>query len=135
MEGGSRKIDEIYLLLTTGLPPFEQIFIDKQATVCYILGEYVVSNFRLAFECAQIAAKQRQAGVQFLIGCMYNEGLDMAQDSEKTFEWFMKLAIQGNAEAQNHVGYMYDNGFGVKLDYEEAFKWFVMAAKQGVAIA
>lgn len=66
---------------------------------------------------------------------MYNEGLGMAQDSEKTFEWFMKLAIQGNTEAQNHVGYMYDNGFGVKLDYEEAFKWFVMAAKQGVAIA
>ncbi len=110
---------------------------DAQTVIatCYLSGDGVVQNFRLAFEWMQMAARQGQVQAQCLVGEMYYEGMGTEQDQEKAFEWWMKAAIQGEADAQNYIGWVYDVGLGVESDYTEAFKWFVMAAEQGLAMA
>lgn len=76
------------------------------------------------------AAEQGLATSQCNLGCMYQIGKGVAQDSEKAVEWFTKAAKQGYARAQFKLAWCYTKGDGVKQDEEEATAWLKKAAEQ-----
>ena len=80
-------------------------------------------------------AKQGNAGIQSLVGSMYNEGQGVPQDYKTAVKWWKLAAEQGYAGAQYNLGLMYDKGDGVPQDYKTALKWYRLAAEQGDANA
>ncbi len=80
-------------------------------------------------------AEQGDAGAQYDLGLMYDNGQGVAQDYKEAVKWYKHSAEQGHAEAQNALGIVYANGQSVSQDYEEAAKWYRKAAEQGVVNA
>ena len=76
-------------------------------------------------------AEQGFAEAQFILGRMYAEGQDVAQDYPEAVRWFRRAADQGDPRAQFSLGVFYDNGQGVPKDYAEAARWYRRAAEQG----
>ena len=79
------------------------------------------------------SADQGDAGAQYALGTMYENGHGVPKDYAESMKWYRKAADQGNADAQDKVGHMYFNGYGVPVDYAEAMKWFRKAVNQGNA--
>jgi len=73
---------------------------------------------------------QGDAGVQFSLGIMYEQGQGVTQDYEEAVRWYRKAADQGNGEAQYAIGLMYAIGQGVARDYIQAHVWFNLAAER-----
>jgi len=48
------------------------------------------------------AAEQGDAGAQFNLGNMYDQGKGVAQDYAQAVEWYRKAAKQGYADAAKH---------------------------------
>ena len=67
------------------------------------------------------------------LGCMYENGHGVKQDSKEAVAWYRKAAEQGYTHAQFNLGLMYKNGRGVKQDHKEAAMWYRKAAEQGDA--
>ena len=87
----------------------------------------------LAVQWFRKAADQGNAGGQFMLGNMYDNGQGVPQDYVLAMQWYRKAADQGDAMAQNNLGNMYDNGQGVPKDYALAVQWYRKAADQGDA--
>ena len=81
------------------------------------------------------AAKQGNAGAQYIIGYCYIKGEEVTKDAAQAVSWFRKAADQGLAEAQNALGVCYYGGEGVKEDYAQTASWFRKSADQGYAPA
>jgi hypothetical protein len=79
--------------------------------------------------------EQGDAGAQFNLGWMYDNGQGVVQDYKEAIKWYRLAAEQGHANAQYNLGCLYDEGEGVVQDYKEAVKWYRLAAEQGVAQA
>jgi hypothetical protein len=80
-------------------------------------------------------AEQGNAGAQFNLGLMYEQGWGILQDYSAAVTWYRKAADQGNARAQVNLGAMYGNGRGVPQDYATQVTWVRKAADQGDAVA
>ena len=80
-------------------------------------------------------AEQRDFLAQCVLAYMYNLGVGVKEDKEKSFKWILESAEQGYASAQGQVAQMYESGIGVKEDKEKAFKWILESAEQGYAPA
>jgi TPR repeat protein len=80
-------------------------------------------------------AEQGDAGAQYSLGWMYDNGLGIFQYYKAAVKWYRLAAEQGDARAQFRLGGMYGNGQGVIQDYKAAVKWYKLAAEQGVASA
>ena len=80
-------------------------------------------------------AEQGDAGVQYNLGAMYDEGLGVPQDQKTAVKWFRLAAEQGFAGAQYKLGVRYAKGRGVPQNDKTAVKWFRLAAEQGIALA
>lgn len=72
---------------------------------------------------------------QFELGKMYYFGIDVSQDREEAFKWFMKSAEQGYAEAQYRAGLSLMTGDGITQDMEKGLELMLKAAEQGLAEA
>jgi len=83
----------------------------------------------------QQKAEQGDAKAQFYLGCCYDSGRGVSQNSKEAVKWFRLSADQGNADAQNNLATAYYYGWGVPQDYQESVKWLRLAAKQGNANA
>ncbi len=79
----------------------------------------------------QLAAEQSDAGAQYNLGVMYENGQGVPQDYVEAAKWFQLAAEQGRASAQHNLGVMYENGQGVPHDYAQAHMWFSLAGAQG----
>jgi TPR repeat protein len=77
------------------------------------------------------AADQGDAGAEFNIGVMYDNGQGVPQDYKQALTWFRKAADQGDAVAQYNLGVMYGNGQGVPQDDIQAHMWWSLAAVSG----
>ncbi len=77
----------------------------------------------------------KDAEGQLALGCAYDKGKGVPQDSAKAAVWFRKAAEQGNAEARQQLGRLYDKGRGVPQDKAQAAVWYRKAAEQGNAEA
>jgi TPR repeat protein len=80
-------------------------------------------------------AEQGDAGAQYSLGWMYDNGLGVFQYYKAAVKWYRLAAEQGDARAQYNLGLKYDNGLGVIQDYKAAVKWYGLAAEQGYAVA
>ncbi len=80
-------------------------------------------------------AEQGQAGAQYNLGLMYDNGRGVTQDYKEAVRLFALAAAQGLAEAQYNLGLMYKNSQGVTQDYKEAVRLYGLAAAQGNANA
>ena len=76
-------------------------------------------------------AEQGNAGTQWSVGSMYEEGRGTPQDYAEAAKWYRKAAEQGNEAAQWDLGALYAKGQGVTQDYIAAHMWFSLAAAQG----
>ena len=54
-----------------------------------------------------------------------------AEDYNKAFKTYFKLAKMGVSHSQDKVSSMYANGEGKKMDLTEAYAWSVLAAQRG----
>ena len=97
------------------------------------LAAYQMGDYGTALKLWGTLAEQGDAGAQYNLGVMYDNGEGVAEDDAKAVKWYRKAADQGYAKAQNNLGVMYDNGEGVAEDDAEAVKWYRKAAEQGHA--
>ena len=63
---------------------------------------------------------------------MYHEGRGVAQDYEKSCDWFAKAAAQGDADAMFALGLAYEYANGVRYDIATAGEWYDKACKHGL---
>ena len=99
-------------------------------------GDGLPQDYAEALSWYRKAADQGDAGAEFCLGWMYENGLGVTrdcaeatpQDYGEAVRWFYRAARQGNADAENSLGTMYAGGFGVLRDYSEALKWYLRAA-------
>ena len=64
---------------------------------------------------------------------MYLEGIYVAKDEHKAFEYYMKAANLNDPSGQNNVAKCYREGRGTLASDEMAFKYYVLAARQNHA--
>ena len=101
-----------------------------KAVKAYEAGDYTTAakEFRLL-------AEQGDAGAQFNLGNMYDQGKGVPQDYAEAVRWYRLAAEQDYADAQFNLGNMYSKGEGAPQNYAEAVRWYQLAAEQGDADA
>ena len=92
-------------------------------------------DYATAFRLWRPLADQGNAGAQFNLGVMYNNGQGVPQNHAEAVKWYRTAAVQGYALAQVNLGFMYNNGQGVPQNHVLAHMWYNLAGAQGVADA
>jgi TPR repeat protein len=114
----------LLLTLLAGTPAFSADF-QKGLTAAKS------GDFATALREWEPLAKQGDAGIQSLVGSMYNEGKGAPQDYKTAVKWYRLAAKQGYALAQLNLGFMYSNGRGVIQDNVYAHMWWNIASISG----
>jgi len=96
---------------------------------------YNKGDYKTALREWRPLAERGDAGAQYNLGLMYQEGDGVPQNYVEAVGWYRKAAEQGNVDAQNNLGLMYDKGHGAPRDHVEAARWYRKAAEQGYANA
>lgn len=78
------------------------------------------------------ASDAGRASAQALLGWIYYQGSDVAQDYRKAYGFYAAAAISGDRFAQNNLGECYELGRGVRKDATQAFFWYRKAAEAGL---
>ena len=92
-------------------------------------------DYATAFRELLPYAKQGNAGAQYTLGVMYENGDGVPRDDVEAVKWYRKAAEQEFAEAQHNLGVAYRDGLGVPKNDAEAVKWYRKAAEQGLVQA
>lgn len=79
----------------------------------------------------QTAADQGDAGAQFQMGRMYEDGDGVPVNADLAFQYYELSAKRGYRKAQNNLGRCYSLGLGTSIDLKKAVYWFLQAANQG----
>ena len=114
----------VTILLASGGGGYAQDF--QKGLKAYNKGDYAT-----ALREWRPLAEQGNAGAQFNLGFMYENGLGVPQDDKEAVNWYRKSAEQGNANAQYNLGLMYQGGLGALQDDVYAHMWFNIAASNG----
>ena len=112
------------MCLLCSLPSFANPFDDG-------LSAYSAGSFSDAANHFKQAADQGNAGAQYNLGLMYNDGQGVTKNRKEAARWFQKAAERGFAKAQDILGLMYSNGKIVPRDYIQAHMWFHLAGING----
>jgi len=99
------------------------------------LAAYEAGNLPLAFREFHSSAGQGDAGSQFNVGLMYEQGIGVEKDEIQAVDWYRKAAGQGVSSAQYNLAVLYENGRGTAVDFAQANAWYRKAAEQGDAFA
>jgi TPR repeat protein len=83
------------------------------------------------FTHTQRLAQKGDAGAQYNLGLMYDQGYGVSPDARKAAAWFEKAAEKGEANAQYRLGSLYYRGQGVTRDWTRAAQWYKKAAEHG----
>ena len=95
------------------------------------VAAYQAGNVPLAYKEFFACAQKGDAGCQFNVALMYEQGIGVSKDEKEAVVWYRKSADQGNSYAQFNLGVMYYKGEGVPKDDVEAYMWALLAAAQG----
>lgn len=99
------------------------------AAPAFQLGvSYVQTDPNEAVKWIRVAAEQKHAGAQAMLGRLYDTGQGVPKDYSQALRWYRRAAEQNDPMAQLHVGLMYYDGNGVPKDDSEAARWFRRAA-------
>lgn len=93
---------------------------------CYLWGNGVDKNIKIAFELCEIAAKTGNVYAENDLGTYYFYGLGTKCDCEKAVYWYTKSASAGNKSAALNLGLLYTGT--VNEDCEKALYWYEVAA-------
>lgn len=69
------------------------------------------------------AANMGDKKAMFQVGLCYENGIDVKEDREEAFSWYLKAAKAGYAAAMGKVGYMYMEGIYADDDPVLGLKW------------
>jgi TPR repeat protein len=110
--------------------------------VLHLLGEGVDKNNARAQQlCRGVMAQVREAAgqgdvdAQWLLGCIYMNGIGIAKDYEAALGWYRKGAEKGHPVCETAIGAMYHLGWGVERDYAEAMRWHRRADARDLGLA
>ena len=94
------------------------------------LAAYLDSNYEAAMGIWLPMAEGGDAGAQFAVGLLHEQGQGVAVDPATAARWYRRAADQGNADAQLSLGSLHASGTGVSRNQAEAARWFGAAARQ-----
>ena len=121
-------LTNLFLAITLSSTVFADDFSD--IAVAFHKGDY-----KTAMKLMKPLAEQGDAGAQYSLGLMYDEGRGVPKNNQQAVKWYRLAVKKGLAAAQYNLGVMYFNGQGVPEDDKQAAKWFRLAAEQGYADA
>jgi len=102
---------------------------------CYLHGNGVEQNEKLAAEWYRKSAEQGYSPAQHALGGCYWQGQGVRQSDEEAIRLFKASAAQNNADALNQLGDIYTFGAGVEENVAEAFRCYQRAADLGLDLA
>jgi len=112
------------MLLYTAICPADDY---QDALEAFNAGQY-----QRAGEYWQRCALAGNAGCQFGLGVLYEEGRDRPQSDLQALHWYRRAALNGSRDAQVQLGFIYATGrTGVEQSPVQAFVWFSLAANNG----
>lgn len=76
-------------------------------------------------------AKAGDAKSQCSLAQFYDMGLEVDENKEEAFKWYLKSAEGGYSEGQRSVGVCYMQGEGTKQDIPKAIYWFKKSGDSG----
>lgn len=88
-------------------------------------------NYDLAFQYAEIIAKQGIPMGQYLLGALYGMEELSFYDIKKHEFWMLLSAEGGFPTAQYYMGTFYENALGGVTKMDEAIRWYKIAAENG----
>tara|TARA_R110001592_G_scaffold44644_4_gene143390 strand:+ start:11011 stop:11961 length:951 start_codon:yes stop_codon:yes gene_type:complete len=94
-------------------------------------GYATAGNYGDAIAIWKILAKSGEPNSLYNLSIVYEKGIVVEKDIEKSFALCEQAAINGQVPAQAHLGTKYRLGIGVGRDLEEAIMWYQRAAAQG----
>jgi TPR repeat protein len=97
----------------------------------YENGQYIPTNYDLAFHWLSWAAAAGDADGELQLGGCYFYGLGTTQDLAKTVQLNRLAAAQTNYVAMKSLGYELMNALGTPKDMDAATYWLTRAAKEG----
>jgi hypothetical protein len=83
----------------------------------------------------RMAAGKGLSSAQFNLGCCFENGWGVTQDSAEAARYFRLAAEQGLANAQFSLGCFFEQGEGVAQDWTEAVRYYRLAAAQTGALS
>ncbi|MEZ5583510.1 MAG: tetratricopeptide repeat protein [Candidatus Competibacteraceae bacterium] len=100
-------------------------------------GALGIPQPRRAFELLEQAAVNDPSNRSLAreLSLYYRDGIGVAQNSEKAFEWLLRAARAGSIGAQLRIADSYINGVGVEADPNEAMVWLERPASAGAVSA
>ncbi len=81
----------------------------------------------------EAAAKVGNIQAMAALGSLYAEGLGVARDDQRAFEWYLRAAEGGHATAQGVVARLYSTGQGTPKNDANALLWARRGAEKGDA--
>lgn len=72
---------------------------------------------------------------QSILGHMYEQGVGVEKNIQKSIQWYEKAAMKGIPDAECRLGHIYYQGKGVPKDAKKACKWLTRAARHNSAEA
>jgi TPR repeat protein len=94
-------------------------------------GEGGVQDYTEAAIWYRKAADQGNAGAQFSLGVLYENGLGLPRDVREAASWYLRAAVQGYSDAEVNLAGLLAAGEAVPADKEQARAWLRKAADQG----
>lgn len=99
------------------------------------LKAYNQGDYQSAYKLILPIASKGEPPALNLLGMMYELGLGVSKDPERSVNYYRQAADKGYSYAQYNLAVSYDTGIGVSLNFREAVKWYKRAAEQGASIA
>jgi TPR repeat protein len=93
-------------------------------------GDYVA-----AFDRLSSLALLGNGDAEYELGCLYLNGLGVAQDTAQAVTWFIAAGNHSVTAAAATLGILYSRGLGVPEDPDLSAEWFRRAAEQSDATA
>lgn len=98
----------------------------NDADVSVAAQSYEAGKYEETFPMYKALAESGSIESQVLLGWMYQEGLGVARDANKAFEWFERAASAGSAEGQYYLA----KQLAKRKDYPRALESYQKAASQ-----
>lgn len=100
-------------------------------TVAQPVAPETPTTFGDAMRWYRAAAEKGYPRAQFLLGYMYETGVQVAQDLPLARMWYGKASVQGEPRALYRLARMYQDGRGGDIDIGEAARLYRAAAERG----
>ncbi|KAK8836532.1 hypothetical protein M9Y10_037792 [Tritrichomonas musculus] len=94
------------------------------------LCKYITRDINKSIYYLQLAANQDNRNSQFVLGCIYYEGLITNYDIEKAIHYFKEVSCFNNQYAKNNLGIIYKTGQGVEANPSGSIVYFEEAIRQ-----